>query len=90
MTTIGQRLLARPSKNRHRPIRITEGTGKLVVNGRDFESYFSHREFWPSSLRAAPHVDLREKIDVSPMSPAAVSPDRLGRLPTALHGTAKN
>jgi small subunit ribosomal protein S9 len=26
-------------------IRITEGTGKLVANGRDFDDYFSHENF---------------------------------------------
>jgi len=26
-------------------VRIVEGTGKLVANGREFEDYFSHENF---------------------------------------------
>jgi small subunit ribosomal protein S9 len=46
-------------------IRITEGSGKLVVNGRDFESYFSHENFAKQAYAPLLTVDLREKIDVS-------------------------
>ena len=46
-------------------IRISEGTGKLTVNGRDFESYFSHENFAKQAYAPLNTVDLREKIDVS-------------------------
>jgi len=46
-------------------IRVTEGTGKLVVNGRDFESYFSHENFAKQAYAPLLTVDMREKIDVS-------------------------
>src|SRR3954462_575032 len=46
-------------------IRITEGSGKLTVNGRDFDSYFSHENFSKQAYRPLLTVDLREKIAVS-------------------------
>jgi len=46
-------------------IRLTEGSGKLVVNGRDFDSYFSHENFSKQAYAPLLTVDLREKIDVS-------------------------
>ena len=46
-------------------IRITEGTGKLVANGRDFDDYFSHENFAKAALRPLPTVELRDKIDVT-------------------------
>ena len=46
-------------------VRITEGTGKLVVNGRAFESYFSHENFAKQAYAPLLTVDLREKIDVT-------------------------
>jgi len=46
-------------------VRITEGTGKLVCNGRDFEHYFSHENFAKQAYAPLLTVDLREKIDVS-------------------------
>ncbi len=46
-------------------IRLTEGSGKLTVNGRTFDVYFSHENF--AKLAYAPLVtaDLKDKIDVS-------------------------
>ena len=46
-------------------VRITDGTGKLVVNGRNFDSYFSHDNFAKQAYAPLHTVDLREKIDVT-------------------------
>ncbi len=46
-------------------IRITEGTGKLTVNGRTFDSYFSHENFSKQAYAPLLVVDMREKIDVT-------------------------
>lgn len=46
-------------------VRITEGSGKLLANGRDFESYFSHENFSKAALRPLLTVELRDKIDVT-------------------------
>ncbi|HMD60449.1 MAG TPA: 30S ribosomal protein S9 [Opitutaceae bacterium] len=46
-------------------VRITDGTGKLTVNGREFERYFSHDNFSKQAYAPLLTVDLREKIDVT-------------------------
>jgi small subunit ribosomal protein S9 len=46
-------------------VRLTEGTGKLICNGRDFEAYFSHENFAKQAYQPLLTVDLREKVDVS-------------------------
>jgi small subunit ribosomal protein S9 len=46
-------------------VRITDGSGKLVVNGRNFDSYFSHDNFAKQAYAPLLTVDLREKIDVT-------------------------
>jgi small subunit ribosomal protein S9 len=46
-------------------VRLSEGSGKLQVNGRDFESYFSHENFAKQAYAPLLTVDLREKIDVT-------------------------
>lgn len=46
-------------------VRITEGTGKLSVNGREFEKYFSHENFAKQAYAPLLTVDMREKIDVT-------------------------
>jgi small subunit ribosomal protein S9 len=46
-------------------VRITDGSGKLTVNGRGFESYFSHDNFAKQAYAPLLTVDLREKIDVT-------------------------
>ena len=46
-------------------VRLTEGTGKLTVNGRTFDSYFSHENFSKQASAPLLTVDLREKIDVT-------------------------
>jgi small subunit ribosomal protein S9 len=46
-------------------VRVTEGSGKLTVNGRTFDSYFSHENFSKQAYAPLLTVDLREKIDVT-------------------------
>ena len=46
-------------------VRVTEGSGKLTVNGREFEKYFSHENFAKQAYAPLLTVSLREKIDVS-------------------------
>ena len=46
-------------------VRITEGSGKLDVNGRNFDSYFSHENFSKQAYAPLLTVELREKIDVT-------------------------
>ena len=45
-------------------VRIFEGSGKLVVNDREFENYFSHENFAKQAYAPLLTVELREKIDV--------------------------
>jgi small subunit ribosomal protein S9 len=45
-------------------VRLFEGSGKLVVNDRDFEKYFSHENFAKQAYAPLLTVELREKIDV--------------------------
>jgi small subunit ribosomal protein S9 len=46
-------------------IRLHEGSGKLTVNGRSFDSYFSHENFAKQAYAPLLTVELKEKIDVS-------------------------
>ena len=46
-------------------VRISDGSGKLTVNGREFESYFSHDNFAKQAYAPLLTVNLREKIDVT-------------------------
>jgi len=46
-------------------VRITDGSGKLVVNGREFDRYFSHDNFAKQAYAPLLVVDLREKVDVT-------------------------
>ena len=46
-------------------VRITEGSGKLTVNGRSFEDYFSHDNFAKQAYAPLLTVEMREKIDVA-------------------------
>jgi len=46
-------------------IRITEGTGKLIANGRTFDDYFSHENFAKQAYIPLLTVELKDKIDVS-------------------------
>ena len=46
-------------------VRLTEGSGKLTCNGRDFEKYFSHENFAKQAYAPLLVVELKEKVDVS-------------------------
>jgi small subunit ribosomal protein S9 len=46
-------------------VRITEGSGKLTVNGKEFDRYFSHDNFSKQAYAPLLTVELREKIDVT-------------------------
>ena len=46
-------------------VRLVEGTGKLVANGREFENYFSHENFAKQAYAPLLTVALREKFDVT-------------------------
>ncbi len=45
-------------------IRLSEGSGKLVANGRAFDSYFSHENFSKQAYKPLLTVELRDKVDV--------------------------
>jgi len=45
-------------------VRLTEGTGKVVINGEPVEAYFSHENFSRVAMRPLMTVDLKEKLDV--------------------------
>ncbi len=46
-------------------VRLSEGSGKLTVNGREFDAYFTHENFSKAAYAPLLTVDLRDKIDVS-------------------------
>jgi small subunit ribosomal protein S9 len=46
-------------------VRLSEGSGRLTVNGRDFDRYFSHENFAKQAYAPLLTVELKEKIDVS-------------------------
>jgi small subunit ribosomal protein S9 len=46
-------------------IRLTEGTGKLTVNGRSFETYFVPESFAKQAALPLTTVSLADKYDVS-------------------------
>jgi len=46
-------------------IRITEGTGKLIANGRTFDDYFSHENFAKQAYIPLLTVEMKDKIDVT-------------------------
>jgi len=45
-------------------VRLTEGTGKLTVNDREFEKYFSHENFAKQAYAPLLTVELRDKVNV--------------------------
>jgi len=45
-------------------VRLVEGSGKLLCNGREFERYFSHENFAKQAYAPLLTVELREKMDV--------------------------
>ena len=46
-------------------VRLSEGSGKLTVNGRTLDAYFSHENFAKQAYAPLQTVDLKEKVDVS-------------------------
>jgi small subunit ribosomal protein S9 len=46
-------------------VRLSEGSGKLTVNGREFDAYFSHENFSKQAYAPLLTVELRDKIDVT-------------------------
>ena len=46
-------------------VRLTEGTGKLSINGREFEAYFSHENFAKQAYAPLLTVDVKDKLDVT-------------------------
>ena len=45
-------------------VRLFEGTGKLTVNGREFDRYFSHENFAKQAYAPLITIDMKEKVDV--------------------------
>ncbi len=45
-------------------VRLTEGTGKVTVNGIDAADFFSHENFSRIALNALVVSDLKDKVDV--------------------------
>ena len=67
-------------------VRLSEGSGKLVANGSDFETYFSHENFAKQAFRPLLTVELRDKIDVEVnVSGGGVS----GQAGATAHGIAR-
>ncbi|HUJ44567.1 MAG TPA: 30S ribosomal protein S9 [Opitutaceae bacterium] len=46
-------------------VRLVEGSGKLVANGREFDRYFLHENFAKQAYAPLRTVELREKFDVT-------------------------
>jgi small subunit ribosomal protein S9 len=67
-------------------VRVTEGSGKLTVNGRTFDDYFSHENFAKQAFAPLLTVDMKEKIDVTAnVSGGGVS----GQAGAVAHGIAR-
>jgi small subunit ribosomal protein S9 len=67
-------------------VRLTEGTGKLSINGREFEAYFSHENFAKQAYAPLLTVDVKDKIDVT----ASVSGGGVaGQAGAVAHGIAR-
>ncbi|HTX64179.1 MAG TPA: 30S ribosomal protein S9 [Opitutaceae bacterium] len=67
-------------------VRLIEGTGKLLCNGREFEGYFSHENFAKQAYAPLLTVELREKMDVTAnVSGGGIS----GQAGAVAHGIAR-
>jgi small subunit ribosomal protein S9 len=51
-------------------VRLSEGSGKLLVNGRDFDSYFSHENFSKQAYAPLLTVDLRVQPPTASHAPS--------------------
>ncbi len=45
-------------------IRLKEGTGKILVNGKDSDDFFSHENFSRIALQPLAASELKDKVDV--------------------------
>ena len=45
-------------------VRLSEGSGKLTVNGRDFDDYFSHENFAKQASKPLLTVEQKDKVDI--------------------------
>jgi len=45
-------------------VRLTDGTGKLEVNGKDIEAYFRHESFSRTAVRPLVMTELKDQLDV--------------------------
>ena len=46
-------------------VRITEGSGKMTANGRDFDTHFSHEDFSKKAFAPLKTVEKLDTIDVT-------------------------
>jgi len=46
-------------------VRLSEGTGKVVINGRDSANYFASENFLKAALAPLATLSLTDKVDVS-------------------------
>ncbi|HUL54274.1 MAG TPA: 30S ribosomal protein S9 [Opitutaceae bacterium] len=67
-------------------VRLVEGSGKLVANGREFDRYFLHENFAKQAYAPLLTVELREKFDVTAnVSGGGIS----GQAVAVAHGIAR-
>jgi small subunit ribosomal protein S9 len=67
-------------------VRLSEGTGQLLANGRTFDDYFSHENFAKQACAPLLTVALKDKIDVKAnVSGGGVS----GQAGAVAHGIAR-
>jgi small subunit ribosomal protein S9 len=59
IVTIGRR------KTASARVRLTTGTGKLSVNGRNLDQYFAHENFAKLAYAPLLTVDMKDKIDIT-------------------------
>ena len=45
-------------------VRLTEGSGKFTVNGKDADAFFSHENFSRTAMAPLATTELREKVDI--------------------------
>ena len=45
-------------------VRLTDGSGKLTINGRALDSYFTHENFAKQAYAPLLTVEMRDKIDI--------------------------
>ncbi|MDQ8204197.1 30S ribosomal protein S9 [Pelagicoccus sp. SDUM812003] len=45
-------------------VRLQEGSGKIVVNGKESESFFSHENFQRIALSPLATAELKDKVDI--------------------------